>query len=529
MNIDVISKFLKKNYLVSIILIIFISFVIITRKNLDKDHIFIASDAQIKFYQTIQSKDKNLLNIDCLYPGKDKDPEYNYYPIRYPWTIIDNNKNTCVYEYPPFFPLLGSIMMSLLGNYGALYLPIVFYIFSGLTFLNIVLKNTQNRLIPSIFFILSFVSFPLLTSMDYSESPLYHFFILFGLLIYFHFKIPMKWKIFLFGFFLGISILFRMEILIPASTICLLFFLYKDSFINRIKKSILFGLGFSLPVICFLFYNFIVSGHILGYRFISSLLENRISNPSIQFKLLLLKAYLFGDSVMVGLFGFHPFLVIIILILLYSCLKSRLKENESILFLTGIISIIAIPLSINFYGGVGYFGLRYLETPFLFVMISFALFLNRNFNNNPKSIKLILSLILIFSLIINYKNTKEGLKVLKNGAKDYQSFQSSIQLEKDSIIIHTSLYTSIFIGESLLKFPNYHIKSADEINKFLQKFPNHIDIILLFPPQKMYISADIPLNLISNYDSKVNPKDININILNENLISGVRIIHAKFQ
>lgn len=528
MDIQIISNFFKKNYLISIILILFISFIIIIRKNLDKDHIFIASDAQIKFFQTIQSKDKNLLNIECLYPGDDKDPEYSYYPIRYPWTIIDTKKNTCVYEYPPFFPLIGAIAMSILGNYGAIYLSIAFYILSGLLFLTIVLKNTQYRLIPSVFFTLSFLSFPLLTSMDYSESPLYHFFILYGLLIYFHLKISTNLKLFLFGFFLGISILFRMEILIPATATCILLFLYKDYLKNRIKKSVLFGLGFSIPVILFLSYNFIVSGHILGYRFISSLLENRLSNPSIQFKLTLLKAYLFGDSIMVGLFGFHPFLVLIILILLYSFIKSHLKENESIIFLAGLISIIAIPLSINFYGGVGYFGLRYLETPFLFVMISFALFLNQNFKKYPKSIKLIFSLFFIFGLFINYKNTKEGLKVLKSGAKDYQSFQSTIQSEKESVIIHTSLYTSIFIGESLLKYPNYHIKSAEEINKFLQKFPNHINIILLFPPQKMYISTDIPLNLISNYDSKVNPKDINVKILNENEISGVKILHAKF-
>lgn len=521
-----LKKIFKKSYLSLIIVFIFISFLIFTRANLDKTHIFIASDAQIKFFQTIQTKNKGFLNIQCLYPGSEKDPSYKFYPIRYPWTIIDTNRKTCVFEYPPFFPMLGSIVLSLLGSELSMYYPIAFYIFAGILFLIVLNKYSINNWLPSMFLILTFLSFPLLTSMDYSESPLYHFFIMIGLFFYFRIKLNSSWRGFYFGFFLGIAIFFRMEILIPATLLCFFLMIENDSILNRVKKSFIFGVGFSIPVSVFLFYNYIESGHILGYRYISSLLENRIVDPNIVFKLTLLKAYLWGDSIMIGIFKFYPFLLLVIPIIIGGLFKKMIKADEAVIFLTGTISLFAIPLSVNFYGGVGYFGLRYLETPFFFIMLSFVLFLNRNFNhlNNLKKFSLII--LIIFCSYINYKNTKEGLKVLRSGSKDYQKYQTEIQKNSKSIIIHTSLYTSIYIGESLMNFPNYHINSASEINKFLKMFPKSQELVILFPPQNMYISSDIPENLISNYDSKVKLSDLNVSIKSINEISSVKIVHS---
>ncbi|MCC5813141.1 MAG: hypothetical protein JJT78_00160, partial [Leptospira sp.] len=49
------------------------------RMDLDRNHLFITSDGQIKFYQTVQIAQGEFSKSNCLYPGRDLDPEYKFY------------------------------------------------------------------------------------------------------------------------------------------------------------------------------------------------------------------------------------------------------------------------------------------------------------------------------------------------------------------------------------------------------------------------------------------------------------------
>lgn len=514
-----------KSFLV--IFLIFSALIFLFRANLDKDHIFVASDGQIKFFQSIQiSRNKNL-SVDCFYPGGELDPSFSYYPIRYPWTIIDSKKNSCVFEYPPFFPAIASLFNWDQNYKKLMYVPLLFYVLSFIFFYLSVSNFSKYSFLNSLLSLLFFYSFPLLTSMDFSESPLYHFCIVIAIFYISSKNQASKLQIFIFGLLMGMAIFFRIEILIPAFFISLSLFLFKSTFRERILSSFSFGVGFLLIISVFFLYNYFISGHILGYRYISSLLENRVVSPSLLFKLQLLKAYLLGDTLMVGIFKFYPLLIALIPVSVYLILKEKLSKIEFIFISSGFLSLLLIPISVNFYGGVGFFGLRYLETPFLFILFGYSLLITRNYQNLNKYLQTIIVFVVLGSIYWSHLSTKEGLKVLRNSAKEFAHLQGIIT-QKENIVIHTSLYTSIFVGPSLLKNPHFHIPVEGEINKFLTNIQNQKqNIVLLFPPENMYISSDIPESLINNYKTNVDPKNLNLKIISSTVQNGVKIVEAK--
>ncbi len=522
-----IFKKILKNKIFILFFILFAIFILKFRYDLDKDNIFVASDGQIKFYQTFQIKSSHLFNINCYYPNGQLDTNFKFYPIRYPWTIIDTKTRKCVYEYPPFFPALITLL-SWNKNYKLImYIPLCFYLLSFIFFYLILDRISKEKILNSLICLLIFYSFPLLTSMDFSESPIYHFSVIIAIYLFIYSKQNILFRNFIFGLFIGISIFFRMEILIPSTLLSLAFFVIQNHWHDRIKNSFSFGIGFLITISIFFYYNYTTSHHIFGYRYISSLLENRIISPSINFKLNLLGSYLFGDKVMVGIFKFHPMLLVIFLLSIYQMFKNKLKEIEFIFIFAGFLSLILIPLSINFYGGVGYFGLRYLETPFFFIAIGMGLYINRIFTFLPSIWKYTIYFILVFSIYWTHLSTKEGLKVLKNSSKDFTLLQNIINDEKN-IIIHTSLYTSIFIGPSLLESSHFHIPTDEEIKDFIKLLPqNKYNLILLLPPKDMYISPDIPVSLIKNYRTDIHPEKLNLSIQDTYILNGIKIIKAK--
>ncbi|MCG9874633.1 MAG: hypothetical protein MH321_07610 [Leptospiraceae bacterium] len=225
---------------------------------------------------------------------------------------------------------------------------------------------------------------------------------------------------------------------------------------------------------------------------------------------------------------FYPILLLLLPTSIYLIIKGKLSKKEFIFITSGYASLILIPLSINFYGGVGYFGLRYLETPFLFLLFGFSILITSSYHKLNKKYQGIIVLIILVSMYWSHLSTKEGMKVLKNSAKEFSLLQNLLN-EKENIIIHTSLYTSIFIGPSFLNNSHFHIPNENEINNFLTKINNRKQkFIFLLPPENMYISSDIPESLINNYKTNVDPKNLNIQIIDSTALNGVKIVVAKF-
>ncbi|NCN08836.1 MAG: hypothetical protein GW938_03210 [Leptospira sp.] len=519
-------KYIKINKIFFLVLLVFGTYIFNFRYNIDRDNIFIASDGQIKFFQTIQITTNFKKNIECYYPEQELDPDFKYYPIRYPWTIINSKLKTCVYEYPPFFPTIASLFLWNDNYRLIMYVPLLLYLIAFIIFFLILNNFAKVKFLNVILALMFFYSFPLLTSMDFSESPLYHLSIIIAL-YYFSLKADPKWQQhLLFGILLGISIFFRMEILIPAFAISIFIFLSKNDFKDRFKNAISFGCGFLITINIFFIYNYFTSKHILGYRYISSLLENRIVSPDLSFKFQLLRSYLLGDEIMYGILKFYPILFVLLILTFYLIVKNKLTRLEFIFICSGFISLFLIPLSVNFYGGVGYFGLRYLETAFLLILLGYGLVLNRTYNEFSRYIQFAIFALIITSLYWNQLSTKEGMKVLRNSSKDFSSLQNSLILD-DSLVIHTSLYTSIFVGPSFLNTPHFHIPNETEITLFLKSLPKkYKKVIFLLPPENMYISSDIPDSLIQNYKTNVNPSNLNILIQDSKELNGVTIITA---
>jgi hypothetical protein len=66
------------------------------------------------------------------------------------------------------------------------------------------------------------------------------------------------------------------------------------------------------------------------------------------------------------------------------------------------------------------------------------------------------------------------------------------------------------------------VRRITKINNRKQKF------IFLLPPENMYISSDIPESIIKNYKTNVDPKNLNIQIIDSTILNGVKIVVAKF-
>ncbi|WCL48345.1 LA_3751/LA_3752 family putative glycosyltransferase [Leptospira sp. GIMC2001] len=524
-SLKLLRNSIKINYHFFLIFI-FLVFILVYRSGLDKDALFITSDGQIKYFQTVQLINTNILNSECFYNGKSLDPEFNFFPIRYPWSLIgDSIPNRCVFEYPPFFPYLATAIYYIFGFNALIYIPLFFLILSGFVFFKILNFYDKEVIFKILLFISAFFSLPLLTAMDFSESPIYHFLGLCG--IYFFVKPydSIKKNLFLLGFLFGLSIYFRLESLIPIFFCGLYLVLFSKGFQNKFSYGLYLTLGFCIPFSIFCIFNYLESGHPLGFRFISSLLDNEVSSPDFSFRMQLWKAYLFGDIIMVGLFSFQPLSMIAIITSLAFAVTQRLNFKEGLLIFSGILSLIFIPLSVKFYGGVGYFGLRYLETPMFFLYIGIGLSLLRNSENFSKVQIYSGIAVILISFYFNYKATNEGLKVLKNGARDYQILQNFFKLENQAII-HTSLYSSIFIGKSFIKDNHFHIHQEKVLNEFLNSHYKNKKVILVLPPDNMYVSADIPKKFHENYKTDININKINITILEQKSINSITLIHG---
>ncbi|EMF99179.1 hypothetical protein LEP1GSC123_3438 [Leptospira borgpetersenii str. 200701203] len=158
-------------------------FLIFNRFKLDDKVPFVSSDSEIKYYQTIMFFEKGFKAVaesECLYPGKIYDPEFRYFPFDYPWAFLKENENRkCIFQYPPLFALLNGIPAYFFGAKIITLLPLLYLFGCLLIFdkiLSLFIDKTWVILIGTL--VPFTLSFPALSSVEFSEVPLNNFLLL---------------------------------------------------------------------------------------------------------------------------------------------------------------------------------------------------------------------------------------------------------------------------------------------------------------------------------------------------------------
>ncbi len=464
------------------------------RSVLDRDGIYVTGDGQIKLYQAFALGKSEDRNSECLYRGKPQDPDYHFFPIQYPWAIFRIESPKCVWEYPPFFPWLVSRILSFLelGMGSAMRVPLIFYLCSAFLTGVLFYRTSQNFGLSIALFFSFFFSFPLLTVLDFSENSIFLLCLLGSLILFVLESNP--YRFLGMGFLWGIAYAFRFEALFLGGVFGV-FLLWE----NR-KEGLMFGLGFLFPFLCLSLFHYMDSGHFLGHRFVSSVLENQNAKSHYLQRLSLLKAYLLGDSLMVGLLPFQP-LYGFVLVSFFLFRKSFTSVSRTLVF-SGLVCLVIIPLLVTFYAGVGYFGLRYLEIPCLLLLLGFCTLVPQ---------KNISSWVVLFVFLgtfyFNYHSTKEGLKVLYRSSREISELQSFIEKSPEKVI-HTSLYSSIWIGRSFWERSHFQIQEEAGFQKIVSK-PGE-QFVLIKSPKDVFISPDIPKRLFPHYINDWFPASVKV-------------------
>lgn len=493
------------------------------RAKLDKTQLYITSDGAIKLYQTAGYEQNGFLSLECIYPSKEIDAAYHYYPISYPWAIFSAKNLSCVLEYPPFFYWLGALVLKIASTHTLLYLPLLFYGINLLLF-DFILKRFGLMAIYRIpITLLAFISFPLLTAMDYTESPAFQTFYLLGFFFFWRLiqNSHLKSNLILSGVCFGLAFFLRLEILIPFAFLGGVYFLFTRNF----KNSIWIGFSFLFVAGIFILYNLKVSGHPLGFRYVSSIDFNDNAKADLVKRFHFLKATLWGNEIMVGVFKFQPLLWLLLLVPVIAFFQKIKSSSGLILLVAGWMSLFVIPLYITVYGGVGYFGLRYIEAPFYLIILGSALYLSDSFFSKSNLQKVFFVFLLVIIGYFNWLSTREGLKILRNSSIENVELQTYLE-KSNRYVIHSSFYTSIWMGNSFLTKRHVHVKGDSEMNRFLENIPPKEAFVMLLSPPDIYISQDIPKKLHPDFLEQINLDNLPIQILDEKKLNNVRMILA---
>lgn len=465
-------------------LIVF-GFLIFNRFQLDRAFPFISSDSEIKYYQTIAFAQNGVGAVsksECTYPGKILDPSFRFFPFDYPWAFLKNStKGNCLFQYPPLFALINGLPAYIFGPKIVTFLPLLCLLACMIVFdliLSLFIKENWILLIGTL--IPFALSFPVLSSEEFSEVPLnnllllsFAFFVINSVFADFiesgEDKLHSYFRIFSFasGLIAATAFFLRTESVFPILLFGVLSFFQKETR-NKLKEYILFAtLGVLLGFLLIGSLNFVYSGHPMGIRFLVSS-GDAVSQFSITKQISIFQGYLFGDETKTGFLKAAPY-TILILGVLSNLVRKKKLSGESLLGLVGLGTVFSISFLSPYTAGVHHFGLRYLESGYLFLSAGIFVFLYRRSLEFPKA-GIILVLLAATSLYYNYKFTREGFKILFGAITPYNEIQSEFQKRK--IIVHKGQFTNYLIGYSYLTAIHLSVtqsKEASDLEEILKK------------------------------------------------------------
>ncbi|TGK35500.1 hypothetical protein EHQ12_07225 [Leptospira gomenensis] len=470
-------------YTIYLIVFFFLAF---NRWQLDRFVPFVSSDSEIKYYQTMDFAEKGFSAIsssECFYPGKRYDPDFRNFPFDYPWAFLKKNGDkACSFQYPPVFALLFGIPGYVFGKAIVTFLPL--FCMLGCMFLfdsllsKFVLKPwtiLAGTIVPFC------LSFPVLSAEEFSEVPLNNL-LLFGFaysvtLTLFRNIVTVKtqdpekhsyFRILSFasGVFAVTAFFLRTESAFPVFLFGFISFFNADSRRNLPGYLLFSGSGAAAAFCVIGTLNFFHSGHPMGIRFLISS-GDAVSQFSLAKQIGIFSGYFLGDATKTGFLKAAPYSVLILGIF-YQLFRKRSLTAASLFGFVGFGTLCAISFLSPYTAGVHHFGLRYLESGFLFLSIGIFILMSELARNSRKPGATALFLLVVLSLYFNYKFVREGFKILFASVDAYREIQNEFQKRK--IVVHKGQFTNYLIGYSYLNSVHLSVISDKEMEDLERRF-----------------------------------------------------------
>lgn len=412
----------------------------------------IQSDSQIKLYQTIQYKEKGIQQHECYTKNNDIDPEYRFYPFRYPWVYFlqkDSGKQ-CVFQYPTFFAQFFSILPLPYRLFNGVILFLYFLLTAAIVFFIRSLFGVRKVEILFLTSLLFLVGYCVSSAIEFSESIPSHIFLLiffYGVLALENSKKISRVLEVLTGLSGAISIFLRSESAIYIGILGFLILLlnrWRMLFLIKRYSLILFGLTFAGILLGA--YNLNEFGEILGVR--SKVSFNDFNRLQLSDRLYFFKEFMFGNAFRTGFVSYcFPFIFFIS----FAIFRIKLSSLQKILLWVGVISLLLVVLLSPYSQGGLYLGLRYTE--FSYVLLSiFVISVFADQDSSERRQWLLLFIVLQIGL--GFYHVKRNFKTIDFVKKYHEILQSEWLKYPDAPVIHLSTFDLLLISDSFLKKPH---------------------------------------------------------------------------
>ncbi len=454
--------------------------------------------------------------------------------LYYSFLGIDPNYEFCFFQKDIFTFRLGE---KLLGPFPIAFTSIVAVLFHFLNlhnipyffvtlnlFLSILIFRNVKKSIP----IAILVFFGLPFFIPNSEVSEHSILILTQLAGYYFIRISfarsrsgenkIRTEIILAGFFFGIGVFFRHEVLIFGNLIIVTLIGIKYLEKNKIYKwreVVAFTLTMYLAFIMFFVMNKLMYGSSMGPRFNTN--SSGIYSELIS-KLSFYKVILWKEGPNFGLFGKN--LVFLGTLVLAVFQFRKIKTLDKLFFYPSLGLIITVPILAPNDGGSPW-GARYLFLCIYPLVYLTAKFLWKYRNKKSWKLGFVLNILVILSVGQTMLIEKKGLNSARLVAKQQLKYKDETSISDANLIIFTSELVAMQTGFNYIDLPVVLLNNEEKFPDFQEKFLNRKDrfknIVLIEPRTEninltKFSASDLegirPGNIIRRLDSLLTKKDV---------------------
>lgn len=441
----------------------------------------LSSDALVKIIQGKSLAINKYESEEIYYASKAEDPEYIFFPLRGVYLL--KNKNG---EFIGQYPILFSLLISLVSRISSIPIGLVllawisFVVLAGVNFFCDLKLKTHYFFLTGTYF--------LMMLPDISESVYFVLFYNTGIIIFYNIlrnKINHVLISAFGGAMVGLSAWLRIEglLFVALLAVVMVFLINYKIFFQR--QFFIWFMSMSLVVFAFFGFNYWISGHILGARFISN--QGYIGITLGLDSAIKMLTLLFGARMNIGLFGFIPIFFIIIVMVPFVPLYKKFRIEERILFISSCAFILLASLLAPNAGEVNW-GSRYLYCSIL----PFCIILDRSYDilmahggRVKRFFKVAYNASIVWSVLLLFI----GCVLLAMASRQNQKFRSKYADLEYNFIVFDSGWLASQVGMDYFASSVYLISDKNDFPKFRKlvktKYPDK---------QFVYIQSNFPDN-----------------------------------
>lgn len=497
------------NQIPVLVLVGFSLFFTFKRIQLDsKNEALIQSDAQIKLYQTVNYSANGLSAHDCMYPGSDLDPGFEFFPFDYPWSISLKGKDfseNCHFQYPFLFSVITLPIYSVFGLFGLTWFSLLMYLsLSFVIFYFYIHKlSNDNWILSTLLTGILISGYPIYSAYEYTETTsavflTILFFVLLDVTKNSKLNIGKGILSFLIGIVFAISPFLRSEVFIYFFFFGVAFLLFRREEIkNTLIRNRFLLVGFCLGIGLFALINLNVFGHIFGVRGKVSL--DDMGGRVFQEKFYLFQDFFLGNKHKVGWLRSAGLLFILISLgLIFYWV--RFKKEKRIFFwpFVSVFSLLVISIISPYNPGNLFAGLRFTDLSFYILVISVCVFFceskTKNFLESKTWIHYLLLFLFGFQLFLQVRILKKFFPLMETVRDAQVELLKIWKKGGDNLpVLHKNLFDGLLISTSYLTQKHYLVINTEKAIEL----------------QKRMADAKIPGFHLIWYDGE-KPYDVNV-------------------